>query len=144
MSNLEPIPEHLKDAIRKGKRIDPNDPYVRKMMREDKKEKKKKKFDYIDLLNPQVYNSATLEEKKRFEKQKNKYILKGYAAEVWVFNRLIYEQNNTMDWKVKYECKYPHCNSLYCRDIKMLEKNTHYAERRCVLCDRHVKWLSYP
>ena len=117
MSNLGPVPEYLKDAIRKGKRIDPNDPYVRKMMREDKKEKKKKK---------------------------NKFILEGYTADLWEFNRLIYEQNNTMDWKVKYECKYPDCNSLYCRDIKMLEKHKHYGERRCVLCDRHVKWLPYP
>ena len=49
-----------------------------------------------------------------------------------------------MDWKVKFACNDPECDSLYSRDIKMHDGHAHYGQRRCLVCDKHIKWIPFP
>ena len=44
MSDLGKPPQHLLDALKQGKYIDPNDPWVRKMLKEERKKKNKKRL----------------------------------------------------------------------------------------------------
>ena len=62
--------------------------------------------------------------------------------ETW--RELYGEQERTMDWKVKFACNDPECGSLYSRDIKMHDGHAHYGQRRCLVCDKHIKWIPYP
>ena len=62
--------------------------------------------------------------------------------ETW--QELYGEQERTMDWKVKFACNDPECDSLYSRDIKMHDGHAHYGQRRCLVCDKHIKWIPFP
>ena len=62
--------------------------------------------------------------------------------ETW--QELYGEQERTMDWKVKFACNDPECGSLYSRDIKMQDGHAHYGQRRCLVCDKHIKWIPFP
>ena len=84
------------------------------------------------------------ESKNRLTIDEIKSIKEESKSEGEYWEELYGEQERTMDWKVKFACNDPECDSLYSRDIKMRSSHPHYAERRCVLCDRHIKWMPYP
>ena len=84
------------------------------------------------------------ESKNRLTIDEIKSIKEESKSEGEYWQELFGEQERTMDWKVKFACNDPECDSLYSRDIKMRSSHPHYAERRCVLCDRHIKWMPYP
>tara|TARA_B100000029_G_C16800492_1_gene676487 strand:+ start:63 stop:455 length:393 start_codon:yes stop_codon:yes gene_type:complete len=125
MNNLKKPPQHLLDAIKQGKEIDPKDPWVRKMMREEKKKEKKEKE-----LRKQ-------EEERIFEQWKIRNLL----AEHERWNTYIEEINNTILWNCEQKCKY--CDSKSMR-VVTTPKFIHYAKYVCNLCDRMSVWIPYP
>ena len=121
----------------------------------------KKGFSFADVVNViklkklnvptdnfslyQLYEMGRdYESKNRLTIDEIKSIKEESKSEGEYWEELYGEQERTMDWKVKYACNDPNCDSLYCRDIKMKSSHPHYAERRCALCDRHIKWMPYP
>lgn len=114
-------PQYLIDAARRGDYIDPKDPYVRKMMREAKKEEKQKILDAQQKLFD-LHIRALERENEQFE-QNN------------FFN------DNTIDWNYNQQCRY--CESTSMRIIERPDIKVHYAEYKCNLCDRHNAWIPW-
>jgi len=114
-------PQHLIDAALRGDYIDPKDPYVRKMMREAKKEEKQRKEQeeqrFIDLQVQALEVETELYEQNEF------------------FN------NNTIDWNYHQQCRY--CDSTSMRIIERPDLKTHYAQYKCNVCHRHQTWIPW-
>tara|TARA_B100000575_G_C22564790_1_gene358478 strand:- start:80 stop:493 length:414 start_codon:yes stop_codon:yes gene_type:complete len=106
---------------------------------------KKLNMPFDDLTLKTLYKKGRdYESKNRLTIDEIKSIKEESKSEGEYWEELYGEQERTMDWKVKFACNDPECDSLYSRDIKMRSSHPHYAERRCVLCDRHIKWMPYP
>ena len=84
------------------------------------------------------------ESKNRLTIDEIKSIKEESKSEGEYWEELYGEQERTMDWKVKFACNDPECGSLYSRDIKMHDGHAHYGQRRCLVCDKHIKWIPYP
>ena len=84
------------------------------------------------------------ESKNRLTIDEIKSIKQESKSEGEYWEELYGEQERTMDWKVKFACNDPECGSLYSRDIKMHDGHAHYGQRRCLVCDKHIKWIPYP
>ena len=60
---------------------------------------------------------------------------------------MVGEQNRTVNWAVKsikgnnhYSCS---CGSPFLRDILTKKGSQHFAYRKCMICERQIKWLSH-
>jgi len=125
MSSLGRPPQHLIDAVKQGKRIDPKDPWVRKMMKEERQKEKQKKI--IEAKEQEErwieWNIKQLEhEHREFQKQEE-------------FN------NNTVDWNYPKKCKWCDCESMR---IILRPDIMHHAEYYCNMCHTYNDWLPYP
>jgi len=124
MSDLGKPPQHLLDAIKQGKYIDPNDPWVRKMLKEERKKEKQKKI----ILEKKQQESLIKvgikileDEYKDFQKQEE-------------FNK------NTVEWNYPRKCKWCDCESMR---IIVRPDIMHYAEYYCNVCHNYNDWLPY-
>ena len=134
MSSLGKPPQHLIDAAKQGKRIDLKDPYVRKMLKEMEEEKKKKK----DLIIKQKEEEDELQEQREIDRAIE--IEEKFTKE---YEKLKFEQENTIEWNVDIKCNCAYCDSTSLRVI-LRPDIRHYAEMKCNLCHIHNRWLPYP
>lgn len=124
MSDLGKPPQHLIDAVKHGKYIDPKDPWVRKMLKEERKKEKQKKI-ILEKKQQEWLIEVGIEiledEYKDFQKQEE-------------FNK------NTVEWNYRRKCKW--CDSESMRII-VRPDIMHYAEYYCNVCHKYNDWLPY-
>ena len=124
MSSLGKPPQHLLDSIKQGKDIDFKDPWIRKMVKEERKKEKQKKIDEEKQLEDLLIESGIRKlerESREFEEQEK-------------FN------NNTVEWNHPRKCKWCDCESVR---IILRPDIMHYAEYYCNVCHRYNDWLPY-
>ena len=99
---------------------------------------------YIGKLYRDEIESKRGEE---FENSKIEIDIKIQEQEFNFFIDLVGEQNRTINWAVKsikgnkhYSCS---CGSPFLRDILTKKGSQHFAYRKCMICERQIKWLSH-
>ena len=120
MSNLGPPPQHLIDAIKQGKPIDGRDPWVRKMMKEEREKEKIRRHEKQQRILESGIRILE-EEYKEFLHQET-------------FN------SNTVNWNYPKKCKWCDCESMR---IIVRPDIMHYAEYYCNVCHKYNDWLPY-
>jgi len=131
MSNLNKPPQYLIDAVKQGKRIDPKDPWVRKMLKEERKKEKQKKI------------IEAKEQEERWKEQEERWIernVEQLEREHREFQKQEEFNNNTVDWNYPKKCKWCDCESVR---IILRPDIMHYAEYYCNVCHRYNDWLPY-
>ena len=126
MSSLGKPPQHLLDAIKQGKDIDLRDPWVRKMLAEERKQENQK-----EIIEENKIEDFWIEAGIRL-----------LEVELKKYHKLITDQNNTIEY-IDYNCS---CKDCDCKTARVILRpdTRHYAEIKCDLCNRHNKWLPYP
>ena len=124
MSDSGKPPQHLLDAVKQGKYIDPKDPWVRKMLREERKKEKQKK----------------IAEEKKYQEFLEERAIQHLLMEGEEFEKLQTDNLNTVNWNYTRKCKW--CESTSMR-IVVRPDIMHLAGYRCNLCDKYNDWLPY-
>ena len=113
--------------------------------------------DTLNIMNNKKYSSHFIgniyrdemqtRRGEEFEKSKIKIEIKLLEQESDFYEKSVEEQYGTVNWAVKsingnkhYSCS---CGSPFLRDILTKKGSQHFAYRKCMLCERQIKWLSH-
>tara|TARA_B100000575_G_C22507524_1_gene331239 strand:+ start:42 stop:470 length:429 start_codon:yes stop_codon:yes gene_type:complete len=112
--------------------------------------------DTLNIINNKKYSShfigniyrdeITSKRGEKIENSKIKMEINLLKEEFNEFLEMVGEQYRTVNWAVKaikgdrhYSCT---CGTTFLRDIITKEGSQHFAYRKCMICERQIKWLS--
>ena len=134
-----PVPKDLLEKALKGEYIDPRDPYVRKIMKEQKESKRKEKIA-LDKLKK--------ERDREWEQNQIEFEIKEEKRRSDEYDELVRRMDETITlWHIPSRCKYPteNCNIVpSCRIVFQPDSSNFFAKRICNCCDKHQMWEPYP
>ena len=133
---FEPPKDLLEKAL-KGEYIDPRNPYVRKIMKEQKESIRKEKI---------ASDKRKKERDREWEQNQIEFEIKEEKRRSDEYHELIRDQEVTL-WHIPSRCKYAkaNCNIVpSCRIVFQPDSSNFFAKRICNCCDTWQQWEPYP
>ena len=128
---MSDIPKHISECLSKGKKFDLTDPYIKKILKEIRQEKKQAEVEH---------RQQEKHLKNEYECWREESGIKKLEYEYKNFLQQEFLNKHTIDWNYPKKCKWCDCESM-----RIIERpdSMHYAEYSCNVCYKNNGWLPY-